>query len=116
LENHVSYIDSLSTKEDRIYFLVKDKNNNAIGVIDFTNISIDKADIGLYAKPHMKGVGKILMRTIIDYGFNLLKVKRLISEVFEKNKSAITLYDKFNFSEIGRRGEIITMELKHENR
>lgn len=111
LNNHLNYIDDLATKEDRIYFLVK-VNNEPIGVIDFTNINLIQADIGLYAKPNLRGVGSKLMESIISYGFTVLKVDTLISEVFEENKSAIRLYKKFAFKERSRRENIMVMELE----
>ena len=37
LSEHLSYIDSLASKKDRLYFIVKYRNE-VIGVIDFTNI------------------------------------------------------------------------------
>jgi len=114
LENHLNYIETLVDKKDRVYFMLKEEGK-AIGVIDFTNISKNKANIGLYAKPFLKGKGEILMSTILDYGFNVLKVKTLISEVLNSNQSAIRLYKKFNFQEIGREENIIIMERKNEN-
>jgi len=115
LKNHLNYIETLVDKKDRVYFMLKEQGK-AIGVIDFTNISEQKADIGLYTKPFLKGKGKILMSAILDYGFNVLNVETLISEVLNSNKSAIRLYEKFNFQEIGREENIIIMELKNENR
>jgi len=115
LDNHLNYIDTLATKKDRIYFLVK-VDNKAIGVIDFTNIDADEADIGLYAKPNLRGMGSKLMESIINYGFNILKVKTLKAEVFEENNSGIKLYKKFAFQEVRKKGNIIVMELKNENR
>lgn len=115
LEDHLNYIDSLPNRQDRRYFLVK-QDNEAIGIIDFTNIHDDQADIGLYAKPHLRGVGKLLMHSIIEYGFTTLKANRLISEVFETNEAAIQLYTKFGFEPIGKQETILTMELRNENR
>ena len=117
LENHLNYIDSLSSRDDRVYFLVKN-NEEAVGVIDLTDIDMlnKKAEIGLYVKPNLKGMGKLLMQRIITYAFNTLELSSLISEVFEENNSAIKLYKKFNFKEIDKRDNIIVMELKNENR
>jgi len=113
ITDHLKYIDILSLKSDRVYFLVK-KDNQAIGVIDLTDIDYvdSKAYIGLYAKPNLRGVGKILMQEIINYAFGILKLNILLSEVFEENQLAITLYKKFAFQEISRRDNIIIMELK----
>jgi UDP-4-amino-4,6-dideoxy-N-acetyl-beta-L-altrosamine N-acetyltransferase len=117
LDDHLNYIKTLSDKKDRLYFLVRYKNE-AIGVIDFTDIDYDnsRSYFGLYAKPNSRGFGKILLSSIIDYAFNNLKIELLVAEVFEHNQSAINLYKKFNFKEKTRRENIIVMELKNENR
>ena len=116
-ENHLSYIDSLETRSDRVYFLVK-KEGDPIGVIDFTAIDLKKeqADIGLYANLNVKGVGSDLMHTIIEYGFEELHVKRLISEVYKENTKAIALYERFEFKKIDKKENVIVLELKNENR
>ncbi len=117
LENHLSYIDSLKTKSDRVYFLVKEQDK-PIGVIDFTDIDLiqSKASIGIYAKPNLRGVGNLLMQEIINYGFVKLKLESLISEVFNSNDLAIQLYKRYGFKEIDRRDNMSIMELKNENR
>jgi len=117
LENHLSYIDSLKTKSDRVYFLLKEQGNS-IGVVDYKDIDFikSKAFIGIYAKPNLRGVGNILMKEIINYGFFELKLNCLISEVLDSNNSAIKLYNRYGFEEIGRRDNLIIMELKHEDR
>ena len=117
LTKHLDYIDSLDLRKDRCYFLLKN-DDKAIGVIDFTDIDYKNksANIGLYSKPELKGVGSLLMETIISYAFNILKLDTLISEVFEENIPAINLYKKFEFKEINKRENIIIMELKNENR
>jgi len=119
LSEHLSYIDSLASKKDRLYFIVKYRDE-VIGVIDFTNIDHinNKTDFGIYAKPNSRGFGKILMSTIIDYAFCNLKMDRLIAEVFIENSRAISLYKKFNFIQIDTkvvdgRGMVV-MELKNE--
>lgn len=102
LNDHLEYIESLKTKEDRLYFLVK-KEAKAIGVIDFTNIDLKNktAEFGVYTNPRIKGIGSLLMELIINYAFNVLKVGMLISEVFKENRSAIKLYSRYNFKETG---------------
>ncbi len=117
LESHISYINLLKEKKDRVYFAVK-QYGKFVGVISFTSIDLKnlKAEIGLYAKPTLKGVGKLLMQNILEYGFDKLKLKKLVSKVFEDNFSAIKLYKKFNFKKIDKNNSLIIMELKNENR
>lgn len=121
LDNHLDYIESLETRKDRAYFLVK-KAFKSIGVIDFTNIdpANSRTEFGIYSDPTLKGVGNLLMEAIIDYAFNVLKVKTLVSEVFEDNIPAIRLYKRYDFKsmEIKKVNDknVIYMELENENR
>ncbi len=120
LEEHLNYIDSLSNKKDKIYFLIKE-SNVYLGVIDFTNIVENEcAEFGIYAKPNAIGIGSKLMSSIIDYAFEKLKLKNLMANVYMNNEKAIKLYKKFNFTEMkvntDSNGEFIQMELKNENR
>ena len=115
LENHLNYIDTLFSKKDKVYFLLK-QNNNYMGVINFTQIATSSAHIGLYANPNVKGRGMILMEEIIAYGFQTLKVQKLISEVFETNSKAIKLYEKFGFITVEKKENLLIMEFNNENR
>lgn len=120
LDDHLSFIESLKQRDDKLYFLVKQNNEN-IGVIDFIQIiKNESVHMGLYANPSVFGKGKILINEIINYSFNILKVKKIISEVFVENKKAYNVYVKFNFHEISRKvesyKEVICMELKNEDR
>jgi UDP-2,4-diacetamido-2,4,6-trideoxy-beta-L-altropyranose hydrolase/UDP-4-amino-4,6-dideoxy-N-acetyl-beta-L-altrosamine N-acetyltransferase len=117
LENHLEYIRKLLYKKDKIYFLLKYRNE-PIGVTDFTDIDYinGKSHFGLYAKPGSKGFGKILLSCVIDYAFNNLKINTLVAEVFKDNFIAINLYRKFNFKEKTTNKNIIVMELKNEDR
>lgn len=114
-EDHFRFVESLKLRSDKRYFLVQ-HNSEDIGVIDFTSITEQSAEFGLYANPELHGVGNTLMHTIIDYAFGTLKVKILIATVFDDNIRAKHLYKKFDFTETNRavdgtRG-MITMELK----
>ena len=120
IEEHLNYIASLHNKKDRIYFLVKELNEY-LGVIDFTNIVKNEfSEFGIYTKPGLVGVGSKLMNMIIEYAFKILKLKKLIANVYTNNEKAIKLYKKLNFIEIkpdtDSNGEFIQMELKNENR
>jgi len=117
LENHLKYIEFLKNSKDKKYFLVKELNEY-VGTIDFTEIDLDKKEthLGLYAKPNLRGVGDILMNSIIDYAFNSLGTKVLKLEVLKDNIKAIKLYKRFGFSIVGEDNVYIFMELKYENR
>jgi len=109
LKNHLEFIESLKNDKSRLYFKVDN-----IGIINY-KITNNIAEIGLHKNPEKKGVGKILMQKLIDYGFNELNLKKLILYVFENNETAINLYKNFGFIEIDKKDNLIKMELKNEN-
>ncbi len=115
LENHLKYIDTLSTRDDCVYCLVKE-GCEAIGVIDLTEITLTQAKIGLYASPNRRGVGKVLMGEIMEYAFMRLRLDTIIAEVLVTNKPAVKLYKHFGFKEIETIDNLMVMELKHEDR
>lgn len=70
LENHLKFIEELKIKDDQLYFLVK-KMKNYIGVIDFIDINPNiSLKMGIH-KSNLKGNGKILLETIINFSFEI---------------------------------------------
>lgn len=115
LENHLKFIENLKNSKNKLYFLVK-KDDKFIGVIDFNNIKKNESlEIGIYANPNLKGYGKILLETIINFSFNILKVKKIFAEVFFENEKAYNLYKHYNFIVVGEKfvndKKVICMEL-----
>lgn len=114
LEDHLHFIDLLSSKTDRCYFLVQ-KGSDFIGVINLTDITDTSAELGIYANPDMRGVGNSLMTELIAYASNL-GLSRLVANVFITNVRALNLYQKFEFCEIKRinhkNKKMITLEKK----
>lgn len=119
LEDHLKFIETLKSTDDKLYFLVKN-GDEYIGVIDFTSINDKSADIGIYSNPQKKGVGVLLMEVIINYSFESLKLNTIFAEVFFENKRAYRLYSKLGFREHNKKEvngkKVICMELKNENR
>lgn len=123
LENHLNFIETLKSCADKLYFLVK-QNSSYIGVIDFTNINKESksSEFGLYANPFEKvaGIGRILEECCIKYAFEILKLDKMMLEVFSDNVQVRNLHKKFNFKETTvktvNNKEVICMELKNEDR
>lgn len=112
-ENHLQFVESLSNRADKRYFLVQ-RDDAYIGVIDLIDITDISAEIGIYANPQMRGVGEVLMNALIEYAFSTLGVRVLIASVFADNERAKHLYEKFDFTERERvsynEREMIIME------
>ncbi|EBH4142718.1 UDP-4-amino-4,6-dideoxy-N-acetyl-beta-L-altrosamine N-acetyltransferase [Campylobacter jejuni] len=97
LKEHKEFIKNLQKDTNKKYFLVF-KDDKAIGVIDFIRITLNSCEFGLYAKPHLKGVGQILMNEIKKYAFEILKIKALKACVFKNNEKALKLYKNNDFT------------------
>ena len=108
LQEHLEFIKNLKNDKTRLYFLVKDQEN-IMGIIDYKLID-DYAQIGLYKNPSLRGVGALLMNTLLQYGFETLGLKRLVLFVFADNSVAIRLYKKFGFKEIDKKDNLIKMQ------
>jgi RimJ/RimL family protein N-acetyltransferase len=80
---------------------------NPIGIVGFSKLSkINKsADLFIiignddYTR---KGISKIAMRFILDYGFNKLGLHKVSLGVFEENIPALKLYKKIGFKVEGK--------------
>lgn len=120
LEEHLSFIDSLSNRADKRYFIVI-KNGHPIGVVDLVDITETSASLGLYANPFSdrKGIGRIILRALIRYAFETLNLSTLHLECFADNEKAKHLYEKFDFQITGNTIKhsqpILCMELHREH-
>lgn len=120
-DDHENFVNSLTDRDDKRYFIVY-KNGAPIGVVNLVNITDTSASLGLYANPYSerKGIGRIILRALIRYAFETLRLAKLTLECFEDNERAQTLYKKFDFTETKRSVKdnkpIICMELYNEHR
>ncbi len=120
LSEHLNFINNLSNRKDKKYFLVK-KNDQYLGVIDFTSIKPNiSVSMGLYLNPSVKGYGAYFIKVIKYYAFEILKVRKVFAEVFELNTKAYELYQRNGFTQIAIKSingnNIICMECLNGNR
>ncbi|MCV3492586.1 UDP-4-amino-4,6-dideoxy-N-acetyl-beta-L-altrosamine N-acetyltransferase [Campylobacter lari] len=109
-EEHLNFIQNLKNDCTKRYFLVY-KSDQAIGVIDFINITINSCEFGLYGIK--KGVGNLLMEEIKNYAFNVLKMQNLNACVFKENIKALNLYLKHGFNIINENDEFYFVNLNN---
>lgn len=116
LDEHLEFIDSLSTNTNKKYFLAK-RNESNFAVIDFVEITSEECYYGFYSNPFSeeRGIGRILDPLCIEYAFNELGIKTLKLEVFSENIGVVNLHKKFKFKEFDRKTvngkEVICMKL-----
>nr|WP_315061290.1 GNAT family N-acetyltransferase [uncultured Campylobacter sp.] len=87
------------------------EDRDCISVIDFVDITADSCEFDIYANPGLKGKGKILIQTIVEYAAKTLKVGELKSCAYNENEKAIALYGKFGFEIYGRDEQMSYMSL-----
>ncbi len=104
LKNHLKFIENIP--KNKIYLKAGD-----LGVINFKILN-DKVELGLHKNPSKNRVGKILLKTAIEYAFDKLNTKKIVLYVFEDNLKAINLYKKFAFREVDKKDNILKMELE----
>ncbi len=118
---HLYFLESLKNRDNKLYLLLK-QDFRYLGVIDFTNIDLKnrKAEFGIYANPNVKGMGHLLMKTLIHYASNTLEIDILSSTVLKNNLIAIKLYEAYGFTykhiNNAHSHNLFYMERNNENR
>lgn len=99
----------LSENTDSSYYLVGIIEDRIIGMVSVDTFPnrprrrhAGEIGISVHAEWQGKGVGKELMRAIVDLADNWLNLTRLELEVYADNEAAIRLYERFGFEVEGR--------------
>src|ERR1044072_5375576 len=94
----------LTEKADSIYRIVAIIDDRIVGMVDVDTYPnrprrrhVGVIGICVREEWQGKGVGKELMRAIIDLADNWLNLTRLELEVYADNEAAIRLYERFGF-------------------
>lgn len=118
VEEHQAFINGLSLRKDRYYWLVK-SSNKSIGVISINEINYDNktAFLGIYANPESdeKSKGHTLIRTLCNIAFTKIGLHTLKLEVISTNKKAISFYERVGFKHEGELREYVLRNKKYEN-
>lgn len=105
-EEHEAWLKRLDADKKNIVFIVSIDNNEPLGVLSINSIdkNHEKAEWAYYLTGSARsGLGAVLEFFILDYVFNVLKLKKLNCEVIENNDSVISLHLKFGFQQEGFR-------------
>ena len=94
------------TSNKSIFFTIINDNESVVGYTFLSNINWINRNcyfgIIIGDEQHRgKGIGKEVLKLIIDYVFNTLNLHKITLEVVVDNKSAITLYEKMGFVKEG---------------
>ncbi|MEY7998798.1 GNAT family N-acetyltransferase [Clostridium sp. Mt-5] len=99
-EDHKNFLRNLSIRNDkRVYVCSYD--NNPVGVVSLDifheNTSLEFGYYLIDKKFVNGGLGVILEYSVLNYGFNKLKVKYIFCRSKVSNKKVINLHSKFGF-------------------
>ena len=98
----------LSENPDSVYYLVGIIEGRIVGMAHVATSNRPRRKhagaigISVHQDWQGKGVGKQLMRAIVDLADNWLNLTRLELEVYADNQAAIRLYERFGFEVEGR--------------
>ncbi|MFY0651237.1 MAG: UDP-4-amino-4,6-dideoxy-N-acetyl-beta-L-altrosamine N-acetyltransferase [Cyclobacteriaceae bacterium] len=102
IQEHISFIESLKTSENKVYFLAK-RNEKNLGVIYFNdyNNETKQAEFGLYLNPSYlgSGLGFELFFCIIQIAFIKLKLDKIYSQSKVENTNTLMLHEFFGIKE-----------------
>lgn len=87
-------------------FLVAEINGCVVGTANIDKKHESEAHTGVFGialrkKVRGKGIGKLLMETVISEAEKNLKIEIIILEAFAENKTAINLYKKLSLRNLG---------------
>jgi len=96
--------DTINSKNSKSLMFVVNLENKPIGVCGFINIdkpnrNSDIAIIIGIEKLHGKGIGSVILKKLVDYGFHKLNLNRIGADIVEFNHQSFNLFKKLNFEE-----------------
>lgn len=91
--DHLNFIESLKQRIDCYYWLVKDREDNYIGVLDIIHVDEDKdvGELGFYLNPLEVGKGFEFVIECEYFVFNTIKLGNNIATVDVENKDVLML-------------------------
>lgn len=105
-EQHCAWHDSLPSRKDVSMFLIYDLFGQAVGVCGLTSIDLVNrhAEFSLYIGPECqkKGYATAALKTLVQYGFNVLGLNHIYGETFDENP-AVKCFEKVGFKKEGTR-------------
>lgn len=93
-------------------FYITNKKEEFIGDISLKQAGEGKAELAICILPGYcrNGYGYEAASLVMEYGFSLLGLDKIVLSVRETNQKALKLYQKLGFKETGREGVDILME------
>lgn len=92
-------------QQKEIPWVIENGHKEVIGLFRFHKLNLwhKKTEMGAVIHPDFQksGVMTEVFRTVIPYGFEELRLNRIVGDIFAKNKGSRKLLEKFGFCEEG---------------
>lgn len=111
-DDELNWVNEKLNQNATIFSMIEKSTGNFIGNFEFMDIEEGSSEIGICITPKYqnKHFGKEAMLSMIEYGFQILKLKEINLTVYSTNKRAINLYKKLGFEEYKREKNIIGID------
>lgn len=98
LEEHLNFVKSLSSRNDKIYYLVE-RDGIYLGVFSLIDFDGNIGEWGYYLAPefHHHGLGVEFYYSVLKFCFDTLGIKKMLGYALVDNKSANSLNFLFGF-------------------
>lgn len=109
--------DVLLREDQKRFAICLTETKRYIGNVQLINIEDGTAEFHIFiaeADCWGKGIGHQATRLILDYGFNILHLNKILLDVDQKNFGAIAIYKNMGFREMNSTGRFIHMELSRK--
>jgi len=112
IELQRQYLESMSNPGRYGFYIADVKNENVIGIVRLMRVNLvnRSAVAGIFIGDKNirgKGIGTDATNLLLDFGFNVLNLRNIMTEVFSFNKASLKVCEKCGFKEIGRRRNAI---------
>lgn len=114
-EEQVGWFDRYEADENKRFFTICDETE-PIGFLGLSNIDRDKKTASVFIVIgedgyRGKGIGKIALNFLLEFGSSELGIQKYTLEVFKENIPAIRLYTSAGFVQVGEIDCMLCMEL-----
>lgn len=116
-ETITNYINEIIKDYTRYDFLIY-KNNNLLGEVSLYDIEQEEAylKIIIFQKKYLdQKIGTKVLKEILNFGFNQLKLNNISLYVYKLNQRAIHIYEKLGFILKNTLKELDPIDKEHED-
>ena len=112
-EDEIGWVRKKLEEKAAVFSMIEKKTGDFIGNIELmdSSDSVKELGIAITAKKQNMGFGTEAVGAVVEYGFGILGLQKIILRANPENRRAIAVYKKCGFTEYNRTAEHIFMEI-----